>query len=283
MRAGAPGGGSDVELERLTGRGAASGREDSAPARRLAAISGARAPMEAVEALEALRGVLWEALLDQLHTSSFELSSARLLGDVADRLAYVCAVVLAAAVDAMLAPGASAPGATPGSRSGYPGRRRVTPPQRRRRGARRSSSTNAPPYPPTSVGLARPRARPARRRPGGRPSVRCRGMPRRRCRRRHRPRGASLRPRRRTRRTRRVRRAQRARRERGPPRSRSATNEGRRDRRRGSDRSAADWSASAGTGCRLACCWSSSWTSSVCVARSSQRSSRGWLEEWSGR
>ena len=62
-----------------------------------------------VEAVEALRGVLWEALLDQLSRPIFDRSSARLLGDVADRLAYVCAAVLAAAVDAVLAPGARAP------------------------------------------------------------------------------------------------------------------------------------------------------------------------------
>jgi len=100
---------SDVELGRLTGRGAPSGREDSAPARRLAAISGARDTAAAVEAVEALRGVLWEALLDQLSRPIFDRSSARLLGDVSDRLAYVCAAALAAAVDAALAPAARAP------------------------------------------------------------------------------------------------------------------------------------------------------------------------------
>ncbi len=100
---------SDVELGRLTGRGAPSGREDSAPARRLAAICGARDTAAVVEAVEALRGVLWEALLDQLSRPIFDRSSARLLGDVSDRLAYVCAAVLAAAVDAVLAPGARAP------------------------------------------------------------------------------------------------------------------------------------------------------------------------------
>jgi GGDEF domain-containing protein len=94
---------SDVELDRLTGQGAPSGRGDSAPSRRLAAIAGARNPAAAVEAVEALRGVLWEALLDQLNEPS-----ARQVGDLSDRLAYVCAAALAAAVDAALAPGAHA-------------------------------------------------------------------------------------------------------------------------------------------------------------------------------
>jgi GGDEF domain-containing protein len=86
---------SDVELERLTGGGAPSGREQSAPARRLAAISAAHDQAAVVDAVEALRGVLWEALLDQLTEPS-----ARQVGDIADRLAYVCAAVLAAALEA---------------------------------------------------------------------------------------------------------------------------------------------------------------------------------------
>ncbi len=87
---------SDGELERLTGRGAPTGRERSAAARRLAAVCGARGPAALVEAVEALRSVLWEALLDELTEPS-----ARLLGDVGDRLAYVCAAMLAAAVEAL--------------------------------------------------------------------------------------------------------------------------------------------------------------------------------------
>lgn len=94
---------SDVELERLTGRGASSAREDSAPARGLAAISGARDPAELAEAVEALRGVLWEALRDQFREPISDRSSARLLADVCDRVAYVCAGALAAAADAAFA------------------------------------------------------------------------------------------------------------------------------------------------------------------------------------
>jgi GGDEF domain-containing protein len=90
---------SDVELERLTGRGAPTGRETSAAARRLAAICGAREPTALVEAVEALRGVLWEVLLDELSEPS-----ARLVGDLADRLAYVCSAMLAVAVDVTAPP-----------------------------------------------------------------------------------------------------------------------------------------------------------------------------------
>jgi GGDEF domain-containing protein len=86
---------SDVELERLTGRGAPTGREASAAARRLSAICGAREPAALVDAVEALRGVLWEALLDELSEPP-----VRLVGDLSDRLAHVCSAMLAVAVDA---------------------------------------------------------------------------------------------------------------------------------------------------------------------------------------
>ncbi len=95
---------SDAELERLTGQAAASSREDSTATLRLAAICGARDPAAVVEAVEALRGVLWEALLDHLNEPP-----ARLLADVSDRLAHVCAAALAAAVDAADAPGIRTP------------------------------------------------------------------------------------------------------------------------------------------------------------------------------
>jgi GGDEF domain-containing protein len=94
---------SDVELARLTGVGAATGREDTAPARRIAAITGAQNVAALVDAVESLRGVLWEALLDHLSEPS-----TRQVGDVADRLAYVCAAALAVAVDAPRAPEAAA-------------------------------------------------------------------------------------------------------------------------------------------------------------------------------
>jgi GGDEF domain-containing protein len=86
---------SDVELERLTGADASRARGGAAQARRLAALAGAHEPAAAVAAVEALRGVLWTALLEHMREPS-----ARQVGDIADRLAYVCASVLAAALDA---------------------------------------------------------------------------------------------------------------------------------------------------------------------------------------
>jgi GGDEF domain-containing protein len=82
---------SDLELERLAG--GSSAREHAADARGLAAMCGAREPGALVEAVEALRGVLWEALLGELREPP-----ARLLAEVGDRLAYVCAALLAAGV-----------------------------------------------------------------------------------------------------------------------------------------------------------------------------------------
>jgi hypothetical protein len=105
---------SELELDRLTGRGT-DGREQGAPARRLAAISGARDAPALVEAVEALRGVLWEGLLEELRWPTFDQSHARGVADASDRLAYVCASALAGAIAAVLAAeppddaGASAP------------------------------------------------------------------------------------------------------------------------------------------------------------------------------
>jgi GGDEF domain-containing protein len=90
---------SDGELGRLTGRGAPRSREASAAARRLPAICGAAEPAALVEAVEALRGVLWEALLVELSEPP-----VRLVGDLSDRLAYVCSAMLAVAVDATATP-----------------------------------------------------------------------------------------------------------------------------------------------------------------------------------
>ena len=92
---------SNVELERLTGEGQGGARERSPLARRIAAISGASGPRETAVAVEALRGVLWEALVEELG------SSAGAAVAVCDRLAYVCAAALAAAIDAGLQSAAS--------------------------------------------------------------------------------------------------------------------------------------------------------------------------------
>jgi GGDEF domain-containing protein len=83
---------SDVALERLIGLDDFTGRANVG-AGRLTAVCGAGEAAALVEAVEALRGVLWEALLDQLTEPS-----ARLLADIGDRLAYVCASLLATAL-----------------------------------------------------------------------------------------------------------------------------------------------------------------------------------------
>jgi hypothetical protein len=85
---------SDAELGRLLGRDG-SARAGAAGARRLTTIAGARDGAGAVAAVEALRGVVWEALLDELTDPS-----SRQVGDVADRLASVCSQTLAAALEA---------------------------------------------------------------------------------------------------------------------------------------------------------------------------------------
>lgn len=135
---------SDVELARLTGRGAASGREESAPARRLAAICGARDATAVVDAVEALRGVLLQALLDQLSEPS-----ARQVGDVSDRLAYVCAAMLAVALDGLLAAGAGERFDDPEAAIGVsePAVREVAPAQARERQAVVVDERASPPSP----------------------------------------------------------------------------------------------------------------------------------------
>jgi hypothetical protein len=83
--------GSDHELESFAGDPGA----HDAPARSAASAAGLDAlaaswdgPTAAAN-IEALRGVLWQAALQQLHEPS-----ARLVADLADRLAFVCAALL---------------------------------------------------------------------------------------------------------------------------------------------------------------------------------------------
>jgi hypothetical protein len=87
---------SDLELERIA-PGVNGGRERS-PTSRLAEVTGARDGKAAVEAVEALRGVLWEALLDELHARGFDQAPAREVADLADRLAYVCSTALVSSI-----------------------------------------------------------------------------------------------------------------------------------------------------------------------------------------
>ncbi len=91
---------SDVELDRLTGGGAPTGREQSAPARRLAAIAGAGSAATHVQAVEALRGVLWEALLEHLDWPGAGPAAALRLSEMSDRLAHVCSCALSAGMSA---------------------------------------------------------------------------------------------------------------------------------------------------------------------------------------
>jgi hypothetical protein len=111
--------GSDAELERITGRDSGGSSHDATPASTLRALAGARSGAAVVEAVEALRGVLWDALLGELRWPAADQSPSRLLADLADRLAYVCASVLAAilAHDPVVAAGelevVTTPGAAP--------------------------------------------------------------------------------------------------------------------------------------------------------------------------
>ena len=73
---------SDLELDRLTGAVAPSGRGASAPARRLAVIAGVHGVGEVVVAVEALRRVLWETMLEELRPGQLGWASP-----ILDRLA----------------------------------------------------------------------------------------------------------------------------------------------------------------------------------------------------
>lgn len=87
---------SDGELDRLTGEGPSTGREQSAPARRIGSLAGVSDAVGTIEAVEALRGVLWEMLLEEVRFSGDPRSSSRQLADLSDRLAYVCTRAAAA-------------------------------------------------------------------------------------------------------------------------------------------------------------------------------------------
>jgi hypothetical protein len=62
----------------------------------LAAMSGATDAASAADAVELLRGVLWEALAGELLSGRVEIRSPRRLADASDRLAYVCSTLLTA-------------------------------------------------------------------------------------------------------------------------------------------------------------------------------------------
>jgi hypothetical protein len=93
---------SDAALERLTASEPA--EQGVSYPERLAASCGARGPRAAVEAVESLRGVLWEGLLEELGCGPAERARERTIGDAADRLANVCAALSACAVESLAAP-----------------------------------------------------------------------------------------------------------------------------------------------------------------------------------
>jgi hypothetical protein len=80
---------SDAELERIAASEASRGRTGAAPTVRL----GAHDARATVEHIEALRGVIWEATLAELDDPP-----ARQVAELSDRLAFVCATLLAAAL-----------------------------------------------------------------------------------------------------------------------------------------------------------------------------------------
>jgi len=99
---------SDADLEHLiaplpngAGRHAPGGEAGArAPqAHRLGALTGGRDGTAAVQAVEALRGTVWEALLGELGWPSPEAAAARQMADLADRLAHVCSSVLVSALE----------------------------------------------------------------------------------------------------------------------------------------------------------------------------------------
>jgi hypothetical protein len=103
---------SDDELARIAPREGAGG--EGSFAGRVAEVTGAPDGRAAVEAVEALRGVLWQALLEELRWRGFEQAPAHQVADLADRLAYVCATALStlpwSAPAAGAAVGSSGPG-----------------------------------------------------------------------------------------------------------------------------------------------------------------------------
>jgi hypothetical protein len=90
--------GSDAELARLLAPAGGGRQEAFAPAARLGEIAGAGDAGEHVRVIEALRAILWEELLGELHWPAFDRLPPRLLADLADRLAHVCASALEVAL-----------------------------------------------------------------------------------------------------------------------------------------------------------------------------------------
>jgi len=94
--------GSDEELARLLGEVPAG---ESSPAARIPAIAGAGDGGAVVAAVEALRGVLLDALVDRFIGAAPDPARARQLSELGDRLAHVCAALLPVALAEVAAPG----------------------------------------------------------------------------------------------------------------------------------------------------------------------------------
>lgn len=112
----------DRELERLRGRVQAGAGDAAGGAVGVGELTGARTAAELVEALELLRGVLCEALREEISEPS-----SRQTADLCERVAHVCAVTLAGALAGGLAATHHNPtrdhlrgGSAPGSEVGVP-------------------------------------------------------------------------------------------------------------------------------------------------------------------
>ncbi len=91
---------SDEELWELLEGGPAG----ELPASRLGALAGAAGPRAVIEAVELLRGVVWDASLAQFAYLAAEPARGRSLADLADRLAAVCAALVPVALGGLAAP-----------------------------------------------------------------------------------------------------------------------------------------------------------------------------------
>jgi hypothetical protein len=140
---------SEEGLAALAGEGSG-----ALPSEELLALAGGEDARAVVATVEALRGVLWEATLEELRDPS-----ARQVADLADRLSFLCAGLLGAVL---------AEGSAPGRRSGHapaapPSRGQVLysapQPAPGRRGAVLIDERDDAP----AAAPARPAARPARR------------------------------------------------------------------------------------------------------------------------
>jgi hypothetical protein len=103
--------GSEPELDRLIAAAPLAGRDEPGLARELATISGASDAVTLVWDVEALRSVLWQALLLEQRWQAPGNAAMRQASDLAERLACVCASMLGVALEALSAapPAARAP------------------------------------------------------------------------------------------------------------------------------------------------------------------------------